>query len=150
MNKLFKPSQLTSYEADYARWSEQQGALLRERRYELLDIGNLAEEIESLGRSQRHEIESRLRVLLIHLLKLRYQPEKAKGGWRSTVREQRRRISHRLNESPSLVPHFSAALPEEYESAREDAADETGLPSSVFPAECPFAIEQLLDRTFFA
>lgn len=145
MNKVVRPSQLTSYEADYARWCAEQGALLREGRLDALDRDNLAEEIESLGRSDRREIENRLKTLLAHLLKWRFQPEGRGGSWRGTIREQRVQIAKILRESPSLRTHPSKALHEEYAHAIPEAVDETGLPEAAFPASCPFTIEQILD-----
>ena len=110
MNKIFRKSQLTPYEADYAQWCAEQGALLREGRFVDLDRENLAEEIESLGRSDKREIESRLKVLLVHLLKSQFQPSKAKAGWKSTTIEQRRRLLKLIQESPesASLPFFRA------------------------------------------
>lgn len=145
MNRHLQVKGQTPYEADYARWCAEQGALLRAGRLDALDRENLAEEIESLGRSDRREIENRLKVLLAHLLKWRFQPQKRKGDWRATIRDQRVQIAKIVRESPSLRQHPSTALVEEYSFARADAADETGLPEDTFPVECPFTIEQVLD-----
>jgi hypothetical protein len=145
MNKVFRLSQLTPYEADYARWCAEQGALLRDGRLDALDRENLAEEIESLGRSDRREIESSLKVLLAHLLKWHYQPEGRNGSWRATIRDQRRGIAKVVKESPSLRTHTVKALKDEYAYAVSDAIDETGMPEHAFPAACPFTIEQILD-----
>jgi len=148
MNKVFRLSQLTSYESDFARWAAEQGALLRDGRLDALDRDNLAEEIESLGRSERYEIESRLKVLLVHLLKWAFQPGKRKAGWKATIREQRGRIARRMRESPSLAGYPGEILAEEYPYAVAGAAEETGLPEETFPAACPFTIEQILDADF--
>lgn len=145
MNKVFRLSQLTPYESDYARWCAEQGALLRDGRFDALDRENLAEEIESLGRSDRREIESRLKVLLAHLLKWRYQAEGRSGSWHSTIRDQRRGIAKVIKESPSLRTHPAKALKDEYADAISDAVDETGISEDTFPATCPFTIEQILD-----
>lgn len=149
MNKHLWKSQLTPYEADYARWCAEQGALLREGHLSSLDRENLAEEIESLGRSDKREIESRLKVLLVHLLKLKFQSEQAKAGWKSTVREQRRRIRTVIKESPSLKAYPMSVLGDEYEYARSDAAEETGLALAFFPETCPFSMDQVLDLSFY-
>lgn len=145
MNKVFRLSQLTPYESDYARWCAEQGALLREGRLDALDRENLAEEIESLGRSERKEIRKRLRVLIAHLLKWKFQPSKRKGGWTATILVQRRELARTLAENPSLRSHPAETLAENYEIARMKAADETTLPEDAFPTECPFTIEQILD-----
>jgi len=89
MNKVFRLQELTHYETDFARWCAEQGAMLREGRLDRLDRENLAEEIECSGRSERREIENRLKVLLVHLLKWRHQPEGRNGSWRSTIRRDR-------------------------------------------------------------
>lgn len=148
MNKIVLRKQLTPFAADYALWCAEQGALLRAGRTDALDLENLAEEIESLGRSDRFEIESRLKVLLVHLLKWRFQPEKRKPGWRSTIREQRGRIARRLRESPSLKAYPAEVLAEEYSYAVSEAADETSIAEAAFPPTCPFTIEQVLDPEF--
>lgn len=144
MNRIMRIDRLAAYDEDYARWCAEQAALLREGRLDALDRENLAEEIESLGRSDRREIENRLKVLLAHLLKWRYQPQGQGGSWRSTIRGQRQGIAKIIKESPSLRGHPAKALAEEYANAVLEAADETGLPESMFPATCPFTIEQVL------
>ena len=143
MNKIDRLQ--TTIEADYALWCAQQGALLRAGRLDALDRENLAEEIESLGRSDRREIENRMKVLLVHLLKWAYQPAGRSGSWRSSIREQRGRIAKLLDESPSLGGYPAQILAEEYGYARSDAADETGLAENSFPSACPFDIAQVLD-----
>ena len=149
MNKIDLRAPLVSIDQDYALWCAQQGALLRDGRLAALDRENLAEEIESLGRSDRREIESRLKVLIAHLLKLRFQPGKAKAGWTATIMEQRGRIRKLLAESPSLKAYPASVLAEEHGYARAEASAETGLPIEEFPAECPFTIEQILDADFY-
>ncbi|MBX3567373.1 MAG: DUF29 domain-containing protein [Rhizobiaceae bacterium] len=148
MNRHFPKAQLTPYEADYALWCAEQGALLREGRLSDLDRRNLAEEIESLGRRDKDEIESRLNVLLVHLLKWKYQPEGRTGSWEGSIVEQRYRLARRLAESPSLRNYPASILDDEYVSARLKASGETGLPRGTFPEVCPFAIEQALDPSF--
>jgi hypothetical protein len=148
MNKVVRLQHPTSYEADFARWCAEQGALLREGRLDALDRDNLAEEIESLGRSQEDEIESRVGVLVLHLLKWRYQPGQRTGSWSGTIVEQRNRLKRRIKASPSLKSYPAEVLAEEYEAARLKAAGETGLPQSLFPETCPFTIEQILDAAW--
>ncbi len=148
MNKLDRRLKVTDYEADYALWCAEQGTLLREGRFDALDRENLAEEIESLGRSDRRQIESRLRVLAAHLLKWKFQPEKRKGDWQVTIRNQRIEILALVAESPSLRTHPARVLQAQYRVARANAADETGLPEETFPPECPFTIEQVLDQVW--
>lgn len=148
MNRITRIGRLAAHDEDFALWSAEQAALLRAGRLDGLDRENLAEEIESLGRSERKEIRKRLRVLLAHLLKWRHQPAKQKGGWASTILVQRRELHRTLAENPSLRSHPSEVLDEAYEIARLKAAGETGLPEDAFPAACPFTIEQILDPDF--
>ena len=138
-----------SYEADFHRWSQEQGRALRERRGTDVDWENVAEEIESLGRSDKRSIESNLGVVLLHLLKWQYQSEKRKAGWKSSVAEHRLRILKLVNESPSLRAYPAEVLAEEYSLARLKAADETGLPEEDFPQACPFTIQQVLEPDFW-
>ncbi|AEH85044.1 DUF29 domain-containing protein [Mesorhizobium opportunistum] len=149
MNKIFRKQQLTPYEADYAQWCAEQGALLREGRLSDLDRENLAEEIESLGRSDKREIASRLGTLILHLLKWEFQPEQRKTGWLLTIREQRYRIENLLDESPSLKAYPAQMLGREFKIARLKALDETGLSDRDFPVDCPFTIRKILDHGYF-
>jgi len=136
------------YEDDFYAWTVEQARLLRLGELSEIDAANIAEEIESMGRSDRRAIESRLTVLLSHLLKWRAQPAARSTSWSGTIREQRRQIEKLVRESPSLRPFVEAALAEAYADAREDAAEEAGLPETAFPAECPFSPEEVLSRRF--
>jgi Domain of unknown function DUF29 len=136
------------YEADFYAWTEEQARLLRDGELSAIDAANIAEEIESLGRSDRRELRSRLTVLLMHLLKWRQQPGDRSAGWLGTIREQRRQIELVLDDSPSLHPFVAAVLARAYGDARVDAAEETGLPATDFPLECPFTLDEVLSRSF--
>jgi hypothetical protein len=136
------------YEVDFYRWTEEQARALRERRPVDLDWENVAEEIESLGRSDKRSIESNLNVILVHLLKWRHQREKQTASWKASLTEHRTRIRKLLDESPSLRVYPAKVLPEEYALARVKAAAETGIPEDAFPEVCPFTIDEVLDRTF--
>lgn len=138
-----------AYEADFHAWSKDQAARLRELRPNSIDWENLAEEIETLGRSEKREIESRMNVLVLHLLKWSWQPEHRKSGWRASIIEQRRQLARIVRENPSLADYPAAVLEEEFEVARLNAADETGLPEETFPETCPFTIDQVLDPDFW-
>jgi hypothetical protein len=148
MNRILLKEQLTPFSGDYARWCIEQGALLREGPLEALDRENLAEEIEALGRSERREIENRLIVLLLHLLKWKYQPGKRKTGWKATILEARRQLLRTISESPSLKAYPAEIVPEQYEIARLKAVAETGMSDDVFPVDCPFSASELLDISF--
>lgn len=132
-----------NYETDFYLWTQQQAALLRQGRFTQMDAVNLAEEIESMGKSGQRAVESFLRNITMHLLKWKYQPERRGNSWRLTIRDGRYQIAKRLRESPSLTPKIADMILEEYPMARDYAADETDLPLSTFPEQCPFTIEQI-------
>jgi hypothetical protein len=136
------------YDRDYHAWLTRQAALLAERRFADLDLDNLIDEIDDLARSEKREIENRLNVLLVHLLKWAHQPAQRSGGWTSTIIEQRARLLKRIQESPSLRAYPGEVLDEEYAIAREKAAAETGLRAGTFPKTCPYSIDQVLDPDF--
>jgi hypothetical protein len=136
------------YEADFFAWTQEQARLLRGRDARGLDWENLAEEIDSMGRRDRRELESRLRLILHHLLKWRVQPGLRGPSWQSTLREQRRQAAKLLKESPSLRPQLPALIDEAYPDALADALDETGLPRQNFPPDSPFTVAQVLDAAY--
>ena len=138
----------TLYDLDFYQWTQSQSDLLRVEEWEQLDWQHIAEEIESLGKKDKRQVQSRLAVLITHLLKWEYQPDKRSPNWRKTLKEQRFRLMLVLNDSPSLkvgLPEFIAVV---YPYAVENAADETGLDRRLFPVVCPYRIEQLLDPVF--
>jgi hypothetical protein len=132
------------YETDFFLWTKEQAAALRAGRLDALDRDNLAEEVESLGRKDRRELESRLTVLVMHLLKWRYQPAERGGSWDSTIRTQRREIQKLLHDSPSLRPAVAEALDNAYDTARRNASAETRLALDSLPARCPFKLDRIL------
>jgi hypothetical protein len=132
------------YEADFYAWTQRQGAILRERRMEELDWENLAEEIESMGRQERRELINRLRVLLAHLLKWRFQPERRGVSWEVTIADQRDQIQDILRDNPSLKSFLDEAFREGYERGRRLAIAETRLPAATFPTEPPFDLDWAL------
>jgi Domain of unknown function DUF29 len=140
------------YETDFYQWTQTQAAALRHKDLAALDLDHLAEEIESLGASDRRAIRSHLTVLTQHLLKLVYQPQErgTRGaGWRISIRNARRQIELILNDSPSLRGFLPEAIDWAYRHGRVDAADETGLPLTIFPETCPWPMEQVLDEDFW-
>jgi hypothetical protein len=139
---------LTLYEKDYYLWLENTIQLLKDGQLSALDINHLIEEIEDMGISQKNALESNLIVLLMHLLKWKYQPQKQTGSWRSSIREHRRRILKALRNSPSLKRYFEEIFEEVYQEARLQASDETELPLETFPSECPFTQEEIFNPDY--
>lgn len=137
------------YEADFHAWVQSQAALLRAGRLAELDLEHLAEELESMGASERRELGSRLKVLLQHLLKWRLQPGGRSSSWRGTIDEQRDQLERLLEQSPSLQRLLPDRLPLEYARARRAAMLETELPLEQFPSSCPYPLEQILDPDFW-
>jgi hypothetical protein len=139
----------TTYDTDFYTWTQQQANLLKTGRFSDADLENIIEEIESMGRSEKRELESRLSVLLLHLLKWQYQPARQCRSWRLSIDEQRIQFIRVLNENPGLKPHFQQILIDAYELAVVKAAKETRLSQKKFPAECPFEWEDLVKTGFY-
>lgn len=138
------------YDADFYGWTQEQVKLLREGKLNSLDILNLAEEIESLGKQERRELRNRLGILLGHLLKWEFQSSHRSKSWRATIREQRYQILKLLEESPSLQPYLPTAVEEAYESALNLAVSETSLDYVDFSSICPYDLQQqVLNSSFF-
>ena len=146
--KALQPSVSNLYDEDFAAWTSHTAHLLRAGRLADLDVEHLAEEVEDMGKSERREVLSRITVLLLHLLKWKFQPRKRTGSWQSTLASQRAELSRVFEDSPSLRNVFSKSLPAVYSDAVEQAAAETGLPAEAFPDGCPFSPDQIMDRGF--
>jgi hypothetical protein len=138
-----------AYDQDLYAWAMSNAQRLREGRLAEIDAENIAEELEAMGRSERRQLLSRLSVLVAHLLKWRHQPERRSRSWRNTIVTQREDLLDLLAESPSLRPDLAGRLERAYARARRLAENETGLPPSVFPAECPFDLEEVVDGDFW-
>jgi hypothetical protein len=136
------------YEVDFHAWLVEQGSRIRLLRIPGIDSENLAEEILSLGRSEKRELRSRLAVLLTHLLKWHIQPLQRSGSWQATIFEQRDAIEVVLSESPSLRQTISSIIADRFGSSVRQAALETGLPKTSFPPACPWTPAQVLSEDF--
>jgi hypothetical protein len=138
-----------AYEKDFYAWTSYNAKLLREGRLSEIDVKNIAEEIESMGKSERRELMNRLAVLMAHLLKWQYQPGNRGNSWKYTIKEQRFRLSKLIEDSPSLKHELDKLIDEAYEDARYIALSETGLDEETFPTQCPFELKQCLNQSFF-
>lgn len=134
------------YDEDFYRWTQHQAALLRAGKWQELDYGNLAEEIEDLGQWDKRDLEQRLEALLIQLLTWWAKPEDRCGRWASTLRTQRCELAQLLRDSPSLQDQVAALLPEIYPHARETVLEDTRL--YTLPESCPFTPVQVLSADF--
>jgi Domain of unknown function DUF29 len=137
------------YERDFYGWANEQAALLREGRLADADLDHIAEEIESMGRSEKRELVNSLTVLLTRLLKWQFQTAFRGRSWQLTVIEQRRKVAAHLDDNPSLASVLPAAFATAYGYAQIEAERETGLPESTFSNVCPYTIEQTLDERFW-
>jgi hypothetical protein len=145
------------YDTDYAKWAQRNAELLRAGRFEDIDMAHLLEELSDMSKSDRRELQSRLLILLAHLLKWEYQYQtlaerwrEFKGdSWRSTIIEQRTQLSGLLKQSPGLKSALVDMIERTYPDAVELASDESGLPPETFPTHCPYPKDQLLDKGFF-
>ena len=140
-----------NYETDIVAWANEQAWLVRNKKFELLDIEHIAEEIEDVGKSEQRELASRMAVLLCHLLKWQYQPARQGASWQATIRTQRERIKHRLNKTPSLKSCLkdSEWWADAWADARDAAEKETGISYEKFPEQCPWTIENILADNWF-
>ena len=132
---------------DLYSWAVCQAELLRAGRLTEIDAAAIAEEIDDVGMEEYHRLEGALRVVMLHLLKWDHQPERRSRSWTLSILEHRRRVHRQLGGSPGLKSQLDEALKGAYEDARIEAANETGLPMSVFPARRPFEYAEIMERS---
>jgi predicted nucleic acid-binding Zn-ribbon protein len=136
----------TLYNQDFYAWTQRQVELLQAGNWNELDIKNLVEEIESLGKQQRQELRNRLELLLGHLLKWRYQSEARSRSWTATIRGQRQKIQDHLEENPSLRPYFPEAISKAYKYGLTLVERETPIEMRTLPQTCPFSISEIFEE----
>lgn len=139
----------TLYDQDFYAWTQEQARLFKEKALNKLDIRHLLEEVINMGASEVRELESRLEVLLTHLLKWKFQPSRRGASWELTIKEQRKRIEKRLKKMPSLKSQLDEAFIDAYDVAIYEAAKVTKLSFNAFPKSCEWTIEQVLNDEFF-
>lgn len=134
------------YDEDYHLWYSENARLIREKKFNDIDVENIAEELDSMGRHEKDKLESFLIVLFLHLLKLKYQGNYEVGvrSWKLSVKEHRLRAKKHLKNNPSLKGVLDEIIQDAYGIARLEAAKETGLTEETFPMNMPFTIEQVL------
>jgi len=139
----------SNYDLDFYAWAQEQAALLRAGKFSIADVENIAEEIESIGRGEKRVLVNRLTVLLSHLLKWKFRPGMRGVSWEATIKVQRLRIDRHLKDNPSLKSKLTEAVADAYNVAIIEAAAETGLAESDFPAACPWAFDQMMKEEFW-
>ena len=138
-----------TYDADFYAWTVEQANLLRQGRFADVDIANIIEEIETLGRSEKRELRNRLLVLLAHLLKWQVQPGRRSNSWKLTITEQRIRLQGHVADNPSLVPSLPDIIVSIWRQVLVKAMRQTGFAEASFPEICPWPPELILDDRFF-
>lgn len=136
----------TSHETDFYSWTQEQSHLLKTGQFHQIDWQNIAEEIEDMGQSEKRQLESRLEILIIHLLKWQFQPNLRSRSWQLTIKEQRLRLEKLLQKNPSLRPKLTETIEDIYPLAIISAERETGLSS--FPETCPYPLNEVLSPEF--
>lgn len=136
------------YSQDFYLWIQHNINFLEDQRFSQLDIPHLIEELKTMGRSEKNALKSNLIIILMHLLKYQFQPEKRSNSWLVTLFEHRRRIRESLEDSPSLNNYYQDVLEKCYNNARKEAALETGLTLTQFPPDCLWTPEEILDANY--
>ena len=139
----------SSYESDVVVWAQEQARMLRARQFSLLDIEHIAEEIEDVGKSEKRELRNRMSLLLAHLLKWQYQPERRGNSWRRTIKEQRKAILDCLDETPSLKPDMQDPQWRERVWADAISAVLKEVELDNLPENCPWFISEILQFEFY-
>jgi len=137
------------YETDFYGWIQHQAGVLRNGNLAGLDLKNLLEEVEDMGKRQKQELRNRLSVLFAHLLKWQYQPTLQSKSWVATIKVQRLEIKEHIDENPSLKHSLDDTIDKAWKRALIMAEGETGRPASTFPARCPWSFEQAIDPDFW-
>lgn len=137
------------YEKDFFAWTQEQVKLIKEKNFEKLDLINLIEEVESMGNQNKTELKNRLAVLLMHLLKWKYQPELRCNSWYLTIANQRSDIADLIEDNPSLKYFLQELFTKAYHKSVIKANIETGIEKTAFPQKSEWTIEQTLTENFF-
>lgn len=137
------------YEKDFYAWAEENARLMKEGKLSQIDAAHIAEELESMTRSEKRELISRLAVLLSHLLKWQFQPERRSNSWKSTIDAQREDVADILEDSPSLRHGMEKKLEKAYHKARFLVAAETGIGKERLPDICPYDLDSILSDEFW-
>ncbi len=133
------------YENDFHAWITAHIELLKAGKNHEIDTAHLIEELEYMGKSNLRELESRLMILIAHLLKWQFQPDKQN----SRIIEERILLKRLIKDLPSLKNHIAETIIEVYSDVLDLISRETKLSPSTFPLSCPYSIEQLLNENFY-
>jgi hypothetical protein len=145
---MSKIPSMHEYANDFYAWVNYNANLLREGRFSELDVFNLIEELEGMGKSELRALNSRLAILLAHLLKWQFQPAYRSKSWLYTIKEQRLQVEELLTDSPSLRNQLDECLKRSFKKAVLLAARETGIEETTFPSICPYSVEEIMNANF--
>jgi hypothetical protein len=134
----------SGYDQDFFLWTQKTARAIEAGRFDEIDKAALADEVESLGKRDRREVESRLGVIVMHMLKAQHQPEKQTRSWQSSINRERRKLAVVLKDSPSLRAQLPELLKSAYKSARREAADETGISLDTFAETCQWSVTEII------
>lgn len=137
------------YDRDFYAWTQEQAALLKSGQWDQLDIPNLVEEIEALGRQERRELVNRLGILVGHLLKWQFQPQQRSKSWTATIIEQRQEVQELIADNPSLKSYLVEAMNKAYQKSVLLVVKETPLSLDDLPDRCPYTLDQVMDPDFY-
>jgi hypothetical protein len=140
---------VAEYEKDFYAWLTMNAQLIRAGKFSEIDKDNIAEELEAMGKREKRELISRLTILLAHLLKWEFKPTRRSGSWRNTLRIQRGELTDLLEDSPSLRHELEHYVDRAYERARLIAENEAGIDAALFPKDCPYSLEDIINQAFF-
>ncbi|MBF0339087.1 MAG: DUF29 domain-containing protein [Nitrospirae bacterium] len=147
-NRASPPPARALYEVDFYQWAFHNADLLRQGRFAEIDLENIIEELESMARHNKRELLSRLKVLIMHLLKWQYQPKRRCKSWNATIGNQRDEIKYLLEDSPSLKHNIEIVVAKGFIDAKGGFERETGISANTLPETCPYTFEQLMDYGF--
>jgi hypothetical protein len=142
-------AKLNLYEADYTAWVEQQAELLKQHRFDELDMSHLLEELEDLGGSERRALESQMERLLHQLLKWNYQPSMRSASWQGSIAEARLQITKIIRRNPSLKNYPADVLADAYKVGRIRAIAETELSEKQFSLDCLYEMDEILNESYW-
>ena len=137
------------YEEDFYGWISSSIGLLKQKRFGEMDIDHLIEELEDMGNNKKHALVSRLAQLIFHLLKWQHQPDFRGRSWDASIQEQRKKIKKLLFENPSLKSELNMFLVDAYEDSVLLIKKETPIDLKLFPKECPYTLEHIMNGDFY-
>ena len=139
--------QASNYDTDFYGWAAEQADLLKKGQFEKLDMINLIDEVESLGRSEKNSLISYLTIYFLHLLKKKYQPNLDCRSWDISIRNSKAKFIEKLLQNPGLKSKLDEIFDEAYKDARVEASKETGFDMDAFPKECPWTKDEVQDAS---